>query len=45
MFPDRWQANSFEREFPGARLEHLVAAHDQYRVRGGGAPPARPDAH
>ncbi|MFD3735609.1 hypothetical protein [Streptomyces sp. NPDC058632] len=28
LFPDRWQANSFRREFPDARLEHLVAAHD-----------------
>ncbi|MEW2636426.1 peptide chain release factor 3 [Streptomyces sp. NPDC048389] len=28
LFPDRWQANSFQREFPKARLEHLLAAHD-----------------
>ncbi|MGY0070733.1 peptide chain release factor 3 [Streptomyces sp. QTS137] len=28
LFPDRWQAGSFQREFPDARLEHLVAAHD-----------------
>ncbi|MEU9393017.1 peptide chain release factor 3 [Streptomyces sp. NPDC048324] len=28
LFPDRWQANSFEREFPEARLEPLIAAHD-----------------
>ncbi|MGW0774941.1 peptide chain release factor 3 [Streptomyces sp. NPDC002835] len=28
LFPDRWQANSFERAFPDARLEHLLAAHD-----------------
>ncbi|MFR9798157.1 peptide chain release factor 3 [Streptomyces sp. MS06] len=28
LFPDRWQANSFKREFPDARLDHLVAAHD-----------------
>ncbi|MEV6958661.1 peptide chain release factor 3 [Streptomyces sp. NPDC051207] len=28
LFPDRWQANSFEREFPDARLAHLIAAHD-----------------
>ncbi len=28
LFPDRWQANSFEREFPGARLEPLLAAHE-----------------
>lgn len=28
LFPDRWQANSFERAFPDARLDHLLAAHD-----------------
>ena len=28
LFPDRWQANSFEREFPAARLDHLIAAHE-----------------
>ncbi|MFW6721034.1 peptide chain release factor 3 [Streptomyces sp. MAR4 CNY-716] len=28
LFPDRWQANSFEREFPGSHLDHLVAAHE-----------------
>ncbi|MCX4549753.1 peptide chain release factor 3 [Streptomyces sp. NBC_01387] len=28
LFPDRWQANSFVRAFPNARLEHLLAAHD-----------------
>ncbi|MFF9201068.1 peptide chain release factor 3 [Streptomyces sp. NPDC014986] len=28
LFPDRWQANSFQREFPDARLDHLIAAHD-----------------
>ncbi|MCC9706595.1 hypothetical protein E4N62_15750 [Streptomyces sp. MNU76] len=28
LFPDRWQAGSFEREFPDARLGHLIAAHD-----------------
>lgn len=27
LFPDRWQAASFEREFPAVRLDHLVAAH------------------
>ncbi|MBT2415045.1 peptide chain release factor 3 [Streptomyces sp. ISL-12] len=29
LFPDRWQANSFQREFPDAHLAHLIAAHDQ----------------
>ncbi|MGW0565297.1 peptide chain release factor 3 [Streptomyces sp. NPDC003016] len=28
LFPDRWQANSFGRAFPGARLDPLLAAHD-----------------
>jgi peptide chain release factor 3 len=28
LFTDRWQANSFEREFPDARLDHLLAAHE-----------------
>ncbi|MFJ4919361.1 peptide chain release factor 3 [Streptomyces sp. NPDC088725] len=28
LFPDRWQANSFERAFPDARLDHLLAAHE-----------------
>ncbi len=28
LFPDRWQAGSFEREFPAARLDHLIAAHE-----------------
>ncbi|MFF9143141.1 peptide chain release factor 3 [Streptomyces albogriseolus] len=28
LFRDRWQANSFQREFPDARLDHLIAAHD-----------------
>ncbi|MDW4911286.1 peptide chain release factor 3 [Streptomyces sp. ADMS] len=28
LFVDGWQANSFEREFPDARLDHLIAAHD-----------------
>ncbi|SCK15401.1 peptide chain release factor 3 [Streptomyces sp. WMMB 322] len=28
LFPSRWQAGSFEREFPAAPLEHLVAAHE-----------------
>ncbi|MFE0799538.1 hypothetical protein [Streptomyces sp. NPDC058812] len=28
VFPDRWQANSFQREFPDARLAHHIAAHD-----------------
>ncbi|MCM2579526.1 peptide chain release factor 3 [Streptomyces meridianus] len=28
LFPDRWQANSFQRAFPDALLEHLIAAHD-----------------
>ncbi|MCX2971660.1 MULTISPECIES: peptide chain release factor 3 [Streptomyces] len=28
LFPNLWQANSFAREFPDARLEPLVAAHD-----------------
>ncbi|WP_431784494.1 peptide chain release factor 3 [Streptomyces chumphonensis] len=27
LFPDLWQANSFAREFPDARLDPLVAAH------------------
>jgi hypothetical protein len=29
LFPDRRQAGSFEREFPAARLDHLIAAHEQ----------------
>jgi len=28
VFPDRWQANSFQREFPDARLDQLIAAHE-----------------
>ena len=28
LFRDRWQADSFQREFPDARLDHLIAAHD-----------------
>ncbi|MET9835779.1 peptide chain release factor 3 [Streptomyces sp. NPDC006385] len=28
LFRGRWQADSFRREFPDARLDHLVAAHD-----------------
>ncbi|WP_328329238.1 peptide chain release factor 3 [Streptomyces sp. NBC_00455] len=28
LFPDKWQANSFQRAFPDARLDHLLAAHD-----------------
>ncbi|MFG2683115.1 peptide chain release factor 3 [Streptomyces sp. NPDC048392] len=28
LFPDRWQANSFQREFPEARLDTLLAAHE-----------------
>ncbi|QUW85442.1 hypothetical protein SMIR_40890 (plasmid) [Streptomyces mirabilis] len=28
LFRDRWQADSFQREFPDARLGHLVAADD-----------------
>ncbi|GAA1509545.1 peptide chain release factor 3 [Streptomyces synnematoformans] len=28
LFPDRWQANSFRREFPEGRLDHLIAAHE-----------------
>jgi peptide chain release factor 3 len=28
LFPDRWQAGSFERAFPDAKLDHLIAAHD-----------------
>jgi peptide chain release factor 3 len=27
LFPSRWQADSFAREFPRARLETLIAAH------------------
>ncbi|MEE1942979.1 peptide chain release factor 3 [Streptomyces sp. TRM 70361] len=28
LFPNRWQADSFAREFPGTRLETLIAAHE-----------------
>ncbi|PJE99634.1 peptide chain release factor 3 [Streptomyces carminius] len=28
LFPSRWQADSFAREFPGTRLETLIAAHE-----------------
>lgn len=28
VFPDTWQVNTFQREFPDARLDHLIAAHD-----------------
>ncbi|MEU7317211.1 peptide chain release factor 3 [Streptomyces sp. NPDC007083] len=28
VFPDRWQASSFERTFPDARLDPLLAAHE-----------------
>ncbi|MEU1433702.1 peptide chain release factor 3 [Streptomyces sp. NPDC005786] len=28
LFPDRWQANSFERAFPEAHLGQLLAAHE-----------------
>jgi len=28
LFPSRWQAGSFEREFPALPLEHLIAAHE-----------------
>jgi len=28
LFPSRWQASAFEREFPDARLETLIAAHE-----------------
>jgi peptide chain release factor 3 len=28
LFPNRWHASSFEREFPGHPLESLIAAHE-----------------
>lgn len=28
LFPDRWQANSFQRQFPDASLGTLLAAHE-----------------
>ncbi|GHG02350.1 hypothetical protein GCM10018777_11490 [Streptomyces albogriseolus] len=28
LFRNRWQADLLQREFPGVRLDHLIAAHD-----------------